>query len=51
MTNSFIQWVKFREGNVLPVHYLPGFYPSVEPRHDETGNSRTRRSQLRQPEP
>jgi hypothetical protein len=25
--------VKFREGHVPSVHDLPGFYPSVEPRH------------------
>ena len=25
------------------LHHLPGFYPSVEPRHDEAGNSRTGR--------
>ena len=25
--------VKFPEGHVPPVHDLPGFYPSVEPRH------------------
>ena len=29
------------------LHYLPGFYPSVEPRHNEAGNSRTRRLLLR----
>jgi hypothetical protein len=48
---SFAQQVKFREGDVSPIYYLPGFYPSVEPRHDETGNSWTRHSQLWQPEP
>ena len=25
--------VKIQEGHVPPVHDLPGFYPSVEPRH------------------
>ena len=30
------------ESQCISLHYLPGFYPSVEPRHDEAGNSRTR---------
>jgi len=33
MAMSPYERVKFQEGHVPPVHDLPGFYPSVEPRH------------------
>src|SRR6185503_20641761 len=33
MATSPCERVKFQEGHVPPVHDLPGFYPSVEPRH------------------
>ena len=33
MATSPSERVKFQEGHVPPVHDLPGFYPSVEPRH------------------
>jgi hypothetical protein len=44
MTGLLYQRIKFQE-LMYDLHYLPGFYPSVEPRHDEAGNSRTRHSQ------
>jgi len=33
MATSPCERVKFQEGHAPPVHDLPGFYPSVEPRH------------------
>ena len=33
MAMSPCERVKIQEGHVPPVHDLPGFYPSVEPRH------------------
>jgi hypothetical protein len=33
MATSPCERVNFQEGHVPPVHDLPGFYPSVEPRH------------------
>jgi hypothetical protein len=33
MATSPCERVKFQEGHVPAVHDLPGFYPSVEPRH------------------
>ncbi|BCT67405.1 hypothetical protein NNRS527_00988 [Nitrosospira sp. NRS527] len=44
MTGLLYQRIKFQE-LMYYLHYLPGFYPSVEPRHDEAGNSRTRHFQ------
>jgi hypothetical protein len=44
MTSLLYQRIKFQE-LMYYLHYLPGFYPSVEPRHDEAGNSWTRHSQ------